>query len=179
MFSLLMISMVNGQTLLWQTESGVLAFSSEAPLEIIKAESHALRGIINPANKSFAFSLNINSFQGFNSPIQQTHFIENYLEGKKYPYATFSGKLIEDIPFNTPGTYSVRAKGKLDIHGVSKERIIRGTLVVKKGGGGHIQTEFTIPVSDHGITIPKIVQQKIADEIQVRIELDFAEGEKS
>jgi hypothetical protein len=168
----------NGQKLFWICEHGHISFASEAPLEVINAQSHAVRGIVSPATKSFAFSLNINSFEGFNSDIQQTHFLENYLEWKKYPQATFTGKLIEDIPFDTPGTYTVRAKGILNIHGISKERIIRGTIIVKKDGG-HIETEFSIPVSDHGITIPRIVQQKIADDIQVKVNMDFTLGQQS
>lgn len=167
---------VSSQNLFWISEHGYVSFDSDAPLEVIKARSHAVRGIVSPATKSFAFSMNINSFEGFNSDVQQSHFLENYLEGKKYPQATFTGKLIEDIPFDTPGTYSVRAKGSLTIHGVSKERIIRGTIIVKKDGG-HIETGFSIPISDHGITIPKIVQQKISDDIQVKVNLDFTLGQ--
>jgi len=170
-------SALTGQKNFWVCENGFVSFASEAPLEIIQAKSHLMRGIISPSSKSFAFSLNINSFEGFNSDVQQTHFLENYLEGKKYPQATFTGKLIEDVPFDTPGTYSVRAKGNLNIHGISKERIIRGTLVVKNDGG-EIETDFSIPVSDHGITIPKIVQQKISDEIQVKVKLDFTLGQQ-
>ena len=159
---------------MWRSENGLIQFKSDAPLEMIKAESKALKGIIDPSTKSFAFNLKINTFQGFNSDIQQTHFFENYLEQKKYPNATFTGKIIEDITFNVPGTYSIRAKGNLEIHGITKERIIRGTLTIKEGSA-HIQTSFLVPVADHGIAIPKIVKQKIAEQITVDIEIDFAE----
>ena len=155
-------------------EKGTVSISSEAPLEIIKAQSHSLRGVINPTTKAFAFTVNINSFQGFNSDIQRTHFLENYMEQKKYPQATFSGKLIEEIPFNAPGSYPVRAKGELEVHGVRKERIIRGTLVITNGGA-FITATFTVPVADHGIAIPKIVKQKIAEEINVSINIEFAQ----
>jgi hypothetical protein len=165
------------QNQFWICENGFVSFASKAPLEMIQAESRHVRGIMSPASKSFAFSLNINSFEGFNSDVQQTHFLENYLEGKKYPQATFTGKLIEDVPFDKPGTYSVRAKGNLNIHGITKERIIRGTLTVKNDGG-QIDTDFSIPVSDHGITIPKIVQQKISDDIQVKVRMDFSLGQQ-
>lgn len=156
-------------------EHGKANIKSEAPLELIKAESKTLRGAIDPATKSFAFTIRINSFEGFNSEIQQTHFLENYMEHKKYPQATFKGKFIEDIPFDTPGTYSVRAKGMLEIHGIAKERIIRGTLTLSEGSG-RIQTHFLVPVADHGIIIPKIVMQKIAEEIDVDIDIEFMEG---
>ena len=174
-FSVTFAAMANAQQGLWLSDHGSASIKSEAPLELIKAESSALRGIIDPASKSFAFTIRINSFEGFNSEIQQTHFLENYLEQKKYPQATFKGKFIEDIPFDTPGSYSVRAKGNLEIHGVTKERIIRGNLIISEGSA-RIQTHFLIPVADHGITIPKIVMQKIAEEIDVNIDIQFLEG---
>ena len=156
----------------------MVSFVSEAPLEIIKAESNSLRGLINPPNKAFAFSVGMSSFKGFNSDIQRTHFMENYMEQKKYPQATFSGKIIEDIPFDTPGTYIVRAKGELEIHGIRKERIIKGTMIIKPGII-HIFANFTVPASDHGIDIPKIVKQKIAEEISVSIDIQFVQGSKT
>ena len=159
-------------------ERGLIKLKSEAPLEIIEFESNALRGVINPATKSFAFTVSIVSFQGFNSEIQRTHFMENYMEQKNFPQAKFTGKIIEDIPFNIPGTYPVRAKGEFDIHGVKKERIIKGILVIKNNAA-HIHAAFSVPVADHGIAIPKIVQQKIADEIEVAVDIEFVHGSKS
>lgn len=166
------------QQLLWMADHGKVQIKSEAPLELIKAESNLLKGVIDPSNKAFAFVIPINSFEGFNSDIQQTHFLENYMEQKKYPQATFTGKLIEDIPMDVPGTYSIRAKGNLEIHGVVKERIIRGTITIRKGSA-RVQTNFLVPVTDHGITIPKIVKQKIAEQIAIDVDLEFKEGIKS
>ena len=160
------------QGITWQAESGTANIKSDAPLEIIKAESHEVKGVIDPASKSFSFSIRMSSFKGFNSEIQQSHFLENYIEVDKYPKATFKGKLIEDIPFDIPGTYSVRAKGNLEVHGVVKERIIRGTLIIRKDAAS-VQSTFFVPLSDHGITIPKIVLQKIAEQISVDIDIDF------
>jgi hypothetical protein len=161
----------------WRTDKGIVMFESNAPLELIKAQSKSLRGIINPDSNTFAFLIEIRSFKGFNSDVQQVHFLEDYLEWKKYPEASFAGKIIEKIPYDVPGTYPVRAKGNLTIHGITKERIIRGTLTVSKTGL-HIKADFTILVDDHGITIPKIVQQKIADEVYVTVDLDFIADDK-
>ena len=152
--------------------SGTAKIKSEAPLEIIKAESKEVNGIIDPASKEFAFSIRMKSFEGFNSDLQKQHFLENYIEEKKYPKATFTGKLIEDVPFSVPGTYSVRAKGNLTIHGVVKERIIRGTLTIRKESA-RVQTDFFVPVADLGIIIPNIVMQKIAEQIEVNIDIEF------
>ena len=152
--------------------TGNVSFVSEAPLELIKASSRALRGALKAGTRSFAFTLPVASFEGFNGDIQRTHFLENYMEQKKFPQATFSGKFIEEIPFDVPGTYPVRAKGDLTIHGVTRERIIRGTLKVSEREV-IVHAEFMVPVAEHDITIPKIVSQKIAEEIAVTVDITF------
>lgn len=150
------------------TDKGSIAFTSDAPLEVIKASSGKLYGILDLGNRAFAFSIEMNSFQGFNSSLQRTHFNENYLETEKYPKSTFIGKIIEEVDFNKMGTVKVRAKGKLLIHGVEQDRIIRCELDISKDLID-ISSDFTVMLADHDIKIPSIVQQKIAEEIDVRM----------
>jgi polyisoprenoid-binding protein YceI len=109
----------------------------------------------------------VQSFEGFNSDLQRQHFNERYLETEKYYEATFSGKIIEDIDYSKNGTYEVRAKGNLTIHGKKQVRIIKGTLTIN-GKVITIDSEFTVPLADHDISIPQIVSQKIATEILVK-----------
>ena len=96
-----------------------ITFRSDAPLELIKASSNELKGVFIADKKQFAFTLNVNTFKGFNSPLQQEHFNENYLESNKYSRASFEGKIIEDIDLKKNGVYNIRAKGNLTVHGVS------------------------------------------------------------
>jgi polyisoprenoid-binding protein YceI len=97
----------------------------------------------------------MNSFQGFNGPLQKEHFNENYIETGIYPDASFSGKIIEDDDLSKDGEYVVRAKGLLTVHGVSQERIIRSNLSVKQGKM-KLNTSFTVLLVDHNIKIPRI-----------------------
>lgn len=83
------------------------------PLELIEARSIELKGLIDPAKQTFAFSVSTNSFEGFNSKLQREHFNENYLESAKYPKSTFTGKIIEKVDFTTNGEHIICAKGKL------------------------------------------------------------------
>ncbi|MCB0607209.1 MAG: YceI family protein [Lewinellaceae bacterium] len=161
------MTVLQGQSRL-STENGRISFKSDAPLELIEAASGELKGIIDPSRNAFAFSVNIQSFQGFNSPLQREHFNENYMESKKFPRATFSGKFIEDVDFTKDGAYQVRAKGKLNVHGIEKERIIKGSVKVE-GGKVTLTAAFTVLLEEHGIAIPKIVYQKIAEEISVEL----------
>lgn len=152
----------------YRVEDGTINFRSDAPLELIEASSVKMRGLINTEENTFAFAVKINSFQGFNSPLQREHFNENYMESQQYPEATFSGRIIEDVDLTKPGKYTVRAKGKLNIHGVEQERIIKSEVVAGKSSL-EIASGFSVFLEEHDITIPKIVYQKIAEEIQVEI----------
>ncbi len=161
-----------GQAPVLGTKSGTITFSSDAPLELIKASSKELRGKFDINKKLFAFTVNINSFTGFNSPLQREHFNENYMESVQYPSASFSGKIIEDIDFTKDGSYTIRAKGNLLIHGVVQERIIKSDLVVKDGKI-NISSNFTVLLVDHNIPIPKVVHEKLASEIKVEVKADL------
>ena len=153
-------------------DNGKVLFMSEAPLELIKAKSDKLRGAINKTQNTFAFAVDIHTFKGFNSDLQREHFHENYMQTEKLPIASFSGKFIEQVNFETNGTYVVRAKGMLSLHGVQKERIIKGVLVVNNGSID-IEAVFTVRLEDHDIKVPKIVNEKIAEDIRVEISIRF------
>lgn len=142
-------------------------FTSNAELELIQASSTETQGLIDPATNQFAFSVPVNSFKGFNSDLQRQHFNENYMESSKYPKASFTGKIIEQVNYTRDSVYVVRAKGELDIHGVKQTRIIKTRLTVKKNDL-QIEADFNVPLADHNISIPRIVSQKIATEIDVK-----------
>jgi polyisoprenoid-binding protein YceI len=149
-------------------QQGVVSFVSDAPLERIAATSRVLRGVIDATQRTFAFTIDIASFQGFNNPLQRVHFNENYMESTDYPVATFAGKFIEDVDLSADGQYEVRVKGKLTIHGVEKERIIK-SMVRTNQGVMSISAKFTILLEDHDIRIPKVVLQKIAKIVDVEV----------
>lgn len=156
----------------YRCENGRVQFKSDAPLEVIQAHSNKLRGILDPERKTFAWTVEVATFEGFNSPLQREHFNENYLETTRFPKAVFSGKIIEDIDFTQNGTWSVRAKGKLVLHGVEQERIIKSQMDVRNGTV-RIRAAFTVPLADHDIAIPKVVYQKIAEEISVTVDAEL------
>ena len=163
---------LHAQATLLITDNGKVEFSSDAPLELIKAKSDKLKGAIDKTANTFAFAVDMSSFKGFNGDLQREHFHENYIETEKYPKASFSGKFIEQVDFSVNGTYSIRAKGIFVIHGVQKERIIKGTLTVNNGSIT-IDASFTVKLEDHNIKVPRIVYEKIAEEIKVDINIQF------
>ncbi len=153
-------------------KKGSVYFRSDAPLELIKAESEELKGKLDLSKKIFAFVIRIKSFNGFNSPLQKEHFNENYLESKLYPDANFSGKIIEDIDLTENGMFAIRAKGKLTVHGVTQERIIKVALIVKNGKIS-LSSSFTVMLDEHNIPIPKVVHEKLASEIKIEVKAEI------
>ena len=157
---------------IYLTRSGIASFASNAPLEIIKAESNEVLGAINLTDRTFAFTIDNKSFKGFNSALQQEHFYENYMEAQQFPTSSFIGKIIEEIDLNSQQEQVVRAKGMLEIHGVEQERIIKGTIKMT-GDKIQLRANFTVLLEDHQIKIPRVVFQKIAEVIDVSIKAEL------
>ena len=165
---------INGIAQIYLTDDGEAVFVSDAPLEFITATSNQVQGAINVTDKQYAFKIDNRTFIGFNSPLQQEHFYENYMEVDKYKYSTFQGKIIEDIDPQKRGPQPVRAKGILSIHGVDTERIIPASLEFSEGKI-LIHSEFDILLEDHNIRIPNVVHQKIAEVIKVKVSASLKE----
>jgi polyisoprenoid-binding protein YceI len=157
--------MAFGQRLTMNT--GKVDFISEAPFETIKAKCNKLQGIVDLETNTFAFSMNLTDFQGFNSSLQKEHFNESYMESGTFPKSTFTGKLIDKFDAKQ-SKQTVRAKGYLEMHGIKAERIIPVTIV-KVGNEYSFSTEFNVLISDHGIKIPKIVHQKISEYVTIKV----------
>lgn len=149
-------------------QKGEIVFKSEASLEIIEAKSKNLHGSINISDRTFALMIDIHSFEGFSTPFYKKLFNENYMESGTYEKASFVGKIIENKNLNRNGKYTLRAKGKLTIHGIEQERIIKSKVQVQDGVL-NLESTFTVFLNDHDIVLPKIVQQKISEEIQVNV----------
>lgn len=158
----------SAQQRVYKVVSGTVHFSSNAPQELIKASSSDLTGVLDSDKRLFVFRIGSSSFMGFNNPLQREHFNENYMESHLYAESTFSGKIIEDVPLQSDGLYSVRAKGKLHIHGVEQERIIYVRLQVR-GRTIEADASFKVLLTDHNIKVPRIVSEKLAREIDVKV----------
>ncbi len=157
---------------IFTANNGLVKFKSEAPLELINAGSKELKGAIDVSKNTFAFRIRIKSFDGFNSPLQKEHFNENYMESVKFPEATFAGKIIETIDYTKKGKYTIRAKGKLLIHGIEQERIIKSEIEILDKSI-ILNSTFTVLLSDHQIPIPRVVKEKLANEITVTINAEL------
>ena len=94
------------------------------------------------------------------------------MEGEKFPTATFTGKIIAPIRFDMHGKAAIRAKGMLRMHGIDQERIIAGTLT-RQGSTLRVQASFSVLLDEFGISVPKIVHQKVAKTIYVHVDIQL------
>ncbi|MFC5270458.1 YceI family protein [Adhaeribacter terreus] len=153
----------------YTANNGHVYFLSEAPIQNIEAHSTQLGGALRLNDRSFAFSIPIESFE-FERSLMQQHFNESYLESEKYPRATFVGKLLDSTNFAIPGTYAVTAVGKLTIHGITQERTIGGVIISDKNRLT-LEAIFPVKISDHNIKIPRLLFETIAETVNVKVNM--------
>ncbi|HEY8734632.1 MAG TPA: YceI family protein [Puia sp.] len=163
---------VNGFSQNYMTKSGFIGFYSKTPLEDVRAENNQVYAVLDPASHHIAFAVLLKGFI-FTKELMQEHFNENYVESDKFPKATFSGTCSGDMDLTKEGTYQVVIKGDLNLHGVTKPIETTAQLEVKKD---HITgtSAFKLKPEDFNISIPGIVREKIASEISVKVQIDWA-----
>ncbi len=151
-------------------EKSLVQFYSHAPIEDIKAMNTRSSGLLNVANGEVVFSIPVKEFE-FEKALMKEHFNEKYLESEKYPKAVFQGKF-QGLMKNISGEQSVKASGKLTIHGVTKEIEIDGTIELK-GNQIMAQSRFVIRLEDYKIKIPQLLWQNIAEQVEVSVEFIY------
>ncbi len=148
-------------------------FYSYTPVEDITAASDQGSAVMDVADLRLAFQVPILSFH-FEKALMEEHFNENYLESEQFPAGTFQGKLEGLDPNGEVGVaQEVQATGQLTIHGVTVDRQVTGTATRTKDGWA-LHAEFAVPTADHGIEIPKLVRNKIAESIDVTLDVALA-----
>lgn len=152
------------------TEKSSIVFFSDAALEDITATNSKAISIFDATKGEVAFSVPIKEFE-FEKALMKEHFNEKYLESEKFPKATFQG-VFEGFTLSQSGEQPVTAKGKLTIHGVTREVVIPGTLEFS-AGKVVAKAKFIIKLEDYKVKIPQIVWQNIAEEVEVTIEFNY------
>jgi hypothetical protein len=156
------------------SKDGHIWFNASTPLENIEAHNHQVASILDVTSGELVFNVLIKSFE-FKATLMQEHFNENYMESGKFPKATFKGKItnLSAVNFTKDGNYNVDISGDLTIHGVTKPLNTKAVLAIK---GGKITgtSKFIIQPKDYDIIIPKLVESKIAKEIETNVDINYA-----
>jgi polyisoprenoid-binding protein YceI len=99
------------------------------------------------------------------------------MESSKYPKSTFRGKINEKTDLSKDGVYKVTCTGVLYMHGVEKNITAPGTITVK-GGEVNLVSNFKAKLDDYKIERPKMVIDKIAEEILIKIDATYVAYKK-
>lgn len=153
----------------YKTSTGKVSFVSKTNSENISGTNSAVSAAVDSKTGKVEFSMLINSFQ-FSKDLMKKHFQETYMESTKYPKSTFSGTITDNskVDYTKDGTYNVTVKGKLTIHGVTKEITTPGKVVVK-GNKATLMADFKVKPKDYGIKIPADKVASIANEINISV----------
>lgn len=152
------------------TKIGKITFEASVPaFEEVKAKNDGVTCVINSKTGEIASLALMKGFR-FKIALMEEHFNENYVESDQYPKATFKGKIenfdVKDLSA-TPKDFTM--KGKLDMHGKSKE-ISTVAKIKKTDAGIEIKSDFNVNASDFAIEIPSVVKSKVSNKISIKTE---------
>ncbi len=170
-----------GSTLLAQkyfTREGKVSFFSDAKIEQIEAHNKTATSVYDSENGKLEFAVLIKGFQ-FEKALMQEHFNENYMESDKFPKATFKGNVADfkSVNLSKDGSYPVKVKGQLTMHGVTKDVETDGKFTVK-GGVVTAAATFNVAVADYNIEVPSVVRDKIAKTVKIDVAVPYQELKK-
>jgi len=152
------------------TRTGTISFFSKAALEDIEAKNRTATAVLDSKTGAFQFSVQMKAFE-FEKELMQQHFNDSYAESDKYPKSEFKGTITNNAAVNyaRDGSYPVKVKGKLTIHGVTLDVQTTGTATV---GGGKVTTtaSFKILLSDYKVNIPAVTKDKISNSITISVD---------
>lgn len=152
------------------SERGVISFYSHAAIEDITAKNEKATALFDAATGAVAFVVPIRDFQ-FAKSLMQEHFNEKYMESEKYPKSTFQGKIV-GYNAESQGMQQVNARGKLTIHGVTRDVDIPGQMTTGAGGVA-MACKFMVELKDYNIDIPRLMWQNIAERVEVTLDFNL------
>ena len=156
------------------TNTGYISFISETPLLNIEGVNQKVISFFKPGTGEIAFALRMTDFS-FELPLAREHFNENYVESQKFPNAVFKGKLsgIEAINYKQAGTYPVIVTGEMTIHGQTVKINEKAIISIDEGGNVSGFSVFILKPEDFGIKVPRLVRDKVAEQIPVTVKVDY------
>lgn len=155
------------------TRTGNIVFSSDTPMEKIEASNQKATSVLDVKTGRIEFAVLIKAFQ-FEKALMQEHFNENYMDSDNFPKALFKGTILDisKVDLLVDGTYPVKVKGALTIHGETNEVETDGTILIKNGKIS-ASSAFEVIVADYKIEIPKIVRDNIAKIVSITVNIDY------
>jgi hypothetical protein len=152
------------------TKTGKITFTSKAPLEDIDGVNKTASALLDSRTGTLQFAVLMKGFE-FQRALMQEHFNDSYVESSKYPKAEFKGLIVNNnsVNYAKDGTYPVKVKGLLSMHGVTRNIEVPATIAVTNGKLDATST-FTVLLSDYKIAIPAAVKDKVSNAVKVKVD---------
>lgn len=157
----------------YYSKTGKISFFSDTDMEKIEAENSSASTVIDFSTGAIEWAVLIQGFK-FEKALMQDHFNENYMESSKFPKSKFKG-VIQDykqVNLSKDGEYKVKVTGDLEIHGVTKSITTEAVLMIKNGTLS-AKSKFSVKIADYDIKVPKLVENNIANEVDITISADY------
>tara|TARA_B100000795_G_scaffold264792_1_gene245720 strand:- start:265 stop:813 length:549 start_codon:yes stop_codon:yes gene_type:complete len=149
---------------------GQVSFFSYTSLENIEAKNNQVLSILDIEKHEIAISMLMRAFV-FKKDLMYEHFNESYIESDMYPKANFIGNII-DFDTSTKEVQTKIIRGKLTIHGITKEIDIKTTIkIIDKNY--IVSGDFEVLVKDFEIKIPPILSSNIAKTISIKFRFQY------
>ncbi len=148
------------------TKTGTLNFEASVPaFEPVKAQHSTTTALLDLSNGNVAVLALVKGFR-FKNALMEEHFNENYMDSDNFPKASFSGSIVDFNADDLGAEKEYMVKGKLTIHGKSKQ--IETPITLSKDGDTiTMKTAFSTAPGDFDIEIPSIVKEKISESINI------------
>ncbi|GAA4281136.1 YceI family protein [Gaetbulibacter aestuarii] len=166
--ALFLLALIANSQSKYLTKTGTVSFEASVPsFEQVRAENKAVTAIINTDNGEFAALILVKGFR-FKNALMEEHFNENYAESDKFPKATFKGIIDDFDPTKLSNEYIEKTiRGTMSFHGQTQNLKDIKISLSKKGNSIVMFGAFEMKASDFDIEIPKIVSNKVTNEVQV------------
>jgi hypothetical protein len=154
------------------TKTGKINFDATVPKspENIDGINKSVVCVLDTKSGAMQFAVMMKGFE-FDRALMQEHFNENYVESSKFPKAEFKGNITNNaaVTYTKDGSYPVKVKGKLTIHGETKDVEADGKIVIS-GGKVNATADFIVPLEDYKISIPQLVADKVAKNAKIKVD---------
>ena len=160
------------------TRTGHIYFISHTEAIDIDANNYQVASFLDIATGKIQCAVLIKSFE-FTLATAKEHFNESYMESEKFPKATFKGEIInlEEINIEKPGVQKIIVRGEIVIRGISKNIEVTAELTVKENEI-IARSEFVLEIADFNIRVPKLVEQRVAKQIAVTVNMVYSPYKK-
>lgn len=153
------------------TKNGTISFDATSPgsPENITADNRTVVCVLDAAKGDIQFKAAMKAFT-FERALMQEHFNENYVESTKFPEAKFIGNIsnMSSITLDKDGSYPATVKGKLTLHGETRDVETAGKINVAKGKIT-ATASFSVLLSDYKVNVPGVVSDKVSKTAKITV----------